>query len=159
MWINVTTGEEFCNLALVETKNLALRLAKHLDEKITLDTPLRINVNGCLNSCGQLQIADTGLRSRIGKWNGKMVEKFELSIGGSLGINAGYATALQGAVPSERVHEVLEDFIKFYKNQRSSQESFHDFVSRLGSEAFQELLNPYMESLVDKLACFWSKSS
>ncbi|MDO0824337.1 hypothetical protein [Desulfosporosinus nitroreducens] len=74
-------------------------------------------------------------------------------IGGSLGINAGFATTLQGAVPSERVYEVLEDFIRFYKNQRSSQESFHDFVSRLGREAVQELLNLYMESL-DKSACF-----
>ncbi|MCB8814305.1 nitrite/sulfite reductase [Desulfosporosinus shakirovi] len=100
------TGKEFCNLAFVETKSLALKLAKHLDEKITLDTPLRIHVNGCLNSCGQLQIADIGLNGTIGKWNGKMVEKFELSIGGSLGINAGFATPLQ-----ERFHP--KEFTRF----------------------------------------------
>ncbi|WP_243450315.1 nitrite/sulfite reductase [Desulfosporosinus sp. Sb-LF] len=141
------TGKEFCNLALVETKEFALRLAQTLDEKVELDTPLRIHVNGCPNSCGQLQIADIGLRGTMGKLNGKTVEKFELSIGGSLGMNAGFATALQGAVSAEKVEEVLEDFISFYKNKRLPQESFHDFVSRFGSQAFQELLTPYTEFL------------
>jgi len=47
-----------------------LRLAKTLDEKVKLDNPLRIHVNGCLNSCGQLQIADIGLRGTIGRLNG-----------------------------------------------------------------------------------------
>ena len=141
------TGKEFCNLALVETKEFALRLAQTLDEKVELDTPLRIHVNGCSNSCGQLQIADIGLRGTMGKLKGKTVEKFELSIGGNLGMNAGFATALQGAVPSEKVEEVLEDFISFYKSRRLPMESFHDFVSRLGSQTFQELLTPYTEFL------------
>jgi len=141
------TGKEFCNSALVETKEFALKLAQSLDQKVKLATPLRIHVNGCPNSCGQLQIADIGLRGTIGKLNGKNVEKFELSIGGTLGMNAGFATALQGAVPAEKVEEVLENFISFYINKRLPEELFHDFVSRLGSQAFQELLTPYTEFL------------
>ncbi|MCO1601937.1 nitrite/sulfite reductase [Desulfosporosinus nitroreducens] len=147
------TGKEFCTLALVETKEFALRLAQTLDKKVKLDTPLRIHVNGCPNSCGHLQIADIGLRGTIEKLNGEAVEKFELSIGGSLGMSTGFATTLQGVIPSDRVHQVLEDFINFYKTQRHFQESFNDFVSRLGTETFQELLNPYIES-PSKLACF-----
>lgn len=147
------TGKEFCNLALVETKEFALKLAQTLDKKVKLDTPLRIHVNGCPNSCGHLQIADIGLRGTLEKSNGRTVEKFELLIGGSLGINSGFATMLQGAVSSDIVHQVLEDFINFYKTQRHFQESFHDFVSRFGTKAFQELLNPYIES-PSELACF-----
>lgn len=139
------TGKEFCNLALVHTKDLALKLAQYLDETIALDTPLRIRVNGCPNSCGQLQIADIGLRGTVGKWKGEKVEKFELSIGGDLGKNAGFATTLKGAVPAEIVHEVVEKFVNFYKRERQLQEPFHDFVARIGIEAFQELLNPYVE--------------
>lgn len=146
------TGKEFCNLALVETKEFALRLAQTLDKRVELDTPLRIHVNGCPNSCGQLQIADIGLRGTLEKLNGKAVEKFELSIGGSLGIGTGFATTLQGAVPSDRVDQVLEDLINFYKTHRYYQESFHDFVSRFGTEAFQDLLNPYIDYL-NKLVC------
>ncbi|EHQ89771.1 sulfite reductase, beta subunit (hemoprotein) [Desulfosporosinus youngiae DSM 17734] len=146
------TGKEFCNLAFAETKEFASRLAQTLGKRVDLDTPLRIHVNGCPNSCGQLQIADIGLRATLETVKGRNAGKFELSIGGSLGMSAGFAATLQGAVPSGRVHQVLEDFISLYKTQRHFQESFHDFVSRVGSETFQELLNPYIEPL-SKLAC------
>ncbi|MCO5386886.1 MAG: hypothetical protein NHB14_15245 [Desulfosporosinus sp.] len=43
--------------------------------------------------------------------------------------------------------------MNFYKTKRHFQESFNDFVSRLGTETFQELLNPYLGSQ-SKLACF-----
>lgn len=138
------TGKEFCNLAPVETKNFALKIAQYLDEKIELDTPLRIHVNGCQNSCAQLHIADIGLRGMLGKWNGETVEKFELSIGGQLGTNASFAISLEGAVNAAQVPEVLEEFIEFYKTNKRHQEEFHDFVSRLGAQAFQDLLNPYL---------------
>ncbi|MBC2723896.1 MAG: nitrite/sulfite reductase, partial [Desulfosporosinus sp.] len=141
------SGKEFCNLALVETKAFALKLSQTLAEKVEVDTPLRIHVTGCPNSCGHLQIADIGLKGTLGKLNGQTVEKFELSIGGSLGINAGFATALQGAIPAEMVEEVLECFIRFYKNSRFPQESFYDFVSRFGIGTFQNLLAPFVDTL------------
>ncbi|MGE4272317.1 MAG: nitrite/sulfite reductase [Desulfitobacterium sp.] len=137
------TGKEFCNLALVETKDFSSKLAQSLDEKVQLDTPIRIHVTGCPNSCGQLQIADIGLRGAIGRQNGKTVEKFELYIGGSLGVNAGFATALKGAVPADKLEEVLLDFINFFKSNKHSHESFHDFAVRHGVGAFQQLLDSY----------------
>ncbi|MCK9907382.1 nitrite/sulfite reductase, partial [Frankia sp. Cpl3] len=51
------TGIEFCNLALVETKERMRQLATFLDEHIELDTPIRMHMVGCPNSCGQRQIA------------------------------------------------------------------------------------------------------
>jgi ferredoxin-nitrite reductase len=138
------TGKEFCNLAVAETKNFALKIARYLDEKIELDTSLRIYVNGCPNACGQLQIADIGLRGMLGKWNGETVEKFEFSLGGHLGIDAGFAIPLEGAVPALLVTEVLEEFIQFYKSNNLQGEEFHHFVSRIGIQAFQGLLNPYL---------------
>lgn len=138
------TGKEFCNLALVETKNFALKLARTLDEKMELDTPLRIHINGCRNSCAQQQIADIGLRGMVGKLEGKTVEKFELSMGGELGLTPVFTTPLQGLVLAEKVHEVLEDFVQFYKDNRLPEESFHDFVSRQGIQEFQQILNPHI---------------
>lgn len=137
------TGKEFCNLALVETKDFASKLVQNLDEKVQLDTPIRIHVTGCPNSCGQLQIGDIGLRGAIGKRNGETVEKFELFLGGSLGIDARFAKALKGAVPVEKVEEVLEELINFYIINRRPQELFQDFVSRLGVEPFQQLLDSH----------------
>jgi len=55
------TGAQFCGLALVETKSNADRVARKLDEMITVDRPLRIHWTGCPNSCGQVQVADIGI--------------------------------------------------------------------------------------------------
>lgn len=139
-YIVTCTGKEFCNLALVETKNTALRIAEYLDQTVKMETPLRININGCPNACGQAPIADIGLRGAVGKVNGETIEKFQLSIGGSLGEKGQFAVPLQGTVPADRVHEVIRSFVKVFQKQKLPQESFSDFVDRVGVEVFQALM-------------------
>lgn len=134
------TGKEFCNLALVETKNTALRITEYLDQTVKMETPLRIHVNGCPNGCGQAPIADIGLRGAVGKLNGETIEKFQLSIGGSLGKNAHFAVPLQGTVPVDRAHEVIRSIVEVFQNQKLPQESFCDFVERVGTAVFQLFL-------------------
>lgn len=136
-YIVTCTGKEFCNLALVETKNTALKIAEYLDQTVKMETPLRININGCPNACGQAPIADIGLRGAVGKLNGETIEKFQVSLGGGLGEKARFAVSLQGSVPSERVHEVLRSFAELFQNQKLPQESFRDFTERVGVEVFQ----------------------
>lgn len=55
------TGAQFCNFAIIETKNRALEIARALDEMVELTRPVRIHWTGCPNSCGQPQVADIGL--------------------------------------------------------------------------------------------------
>ncbi|MBX4341104.1 nitrite/sulfite reductase, partial [Mycobacterium tuberculosis] len=66
-------------MALVETKERMRRIAENLDQKITLDVPVRIHMVGCPNSCGQRQIADIGLQGVLLKTKEKkMVQAFEI---------------------------------------------------------------------------------
>ena len=55
------TGAEFCGLALIETKANAERIAKKLEDLVTVDRPIRIHWTGCPNSCGQAQAGDIGI--------------------------------------------------------------------------------------------------
>lgn len=55
------TGAQFCGLALIETKANAESIMKKLEEKVTVDRPIRIHWTGCPNSCGQVQVADIGI--------------------------------------------------------------------------------------------------
>jgi ferredoxin-nitrite reductase len=144
------TGKEFCNLALVETKNTALRIAEYLDQTIKMETPLRIHINGCPNACGQAPIADIGLRGAVGKVNGEMIEKFQVSIGGKLGENARFAVPLQGTVPANQVHEVVRNFDELFQNQKLPQESFSNFVDRIGVEIFQDEIDQANMELAGK---------
>lgn len=53
------TGAQFCNFALIETKNRALNIIKALEEDLELTRPVRIHWTGCPNSCGQPQVAES----------------------------------------------------------------------------------------------------
>ncbi|MCD9022362.1 nitrite/sulfite reductase [Cohnella silvisoli] len=134
------TGNEFCNLAIVETKEFARRVALYLDEHIQLDEPVRIHFIGCPNSCGQKHIADIGLQGSLVKTPEGMVDAYDIAVGGTLGPGAKFNTALKGRVKSDNVNNVLAQIINFYKDTRQSGESFHQFIERVGIETMQAKL-------------------
>src|SRR5207245_7448008 len=80
------TGIEFCKLAIVETKHRADWLYRELEERLPdFDEPIRINVNGCPNSCTRFQVADIGfMGSLIGASDGTKVDAYQVTLGGHL---------------------------------------------------------------------------
>ena len=65
------TGTQFCNLAVVETKQRAYELLKYLEDKTRIDSPIMLSVSGCPNSCAQYQVADIGLTGTKGAMAGR----------------------------------------------------------------------------------------
>jgi len=136
------TGNEFCNLAIVETKERMVSIASWLDENVQLDNPIRIHVNGCPNSCGQQQIAEIGLQGSLIKTDKGMIDAFDISVGGSLGPDAAFNKKLKGRIPGDRVAPVLGSLIEYYKAHRlNAEEKFHQFVRRVGHESLQAQLD------------------
>ena len=135
------TGIEFCNLAITETKARMLSIANWLDEHVTLDTPIRLHVNGCPNSCGQQQIADIGLQGAKVKTAEGTIDAFDIHVGGSLGPDAAFNQRLKGRVPADRVAPVIAHLIEYYKANRQPGERFHQFVRRVGHAALQAQLD------------------
>lgn len=134
------TGNEFCNLAIVETKERARSLAEFLDDQIELDADIRINVTGCPNACGHKHIADISLQGALVKTPEGMVDAFDVSVGGTLGPGAAFAKTLKGRVKGNDLGPVLVRLISFYKDNRSEEETFHQFFLRVGVDTFQEQL-------------------
>ncbi|RAL24436.1 nitrite/sulfite reductase [Thermoflavimicrobium daqui] len=135
------TGIEFCNLALTETKELMRRTAEFLDQEIEIDQPIRLHVNGCPNSCGQQQIADIGLLGGKMRTKEGMVEAYTISIGGHLHGDGQFNTQLKGRVKSDDVPHVLKGLVLLFKEQKQSNETFTQFMERVGVEPFQERLD------------------
>ncbi|MFN7250117.1 MAG: nitrite/sulfite reductase [Anaerobacillus sp.] len=137
------TGIEYCNLALVETKETTRKLAEYLDDHIQLDVPVRIHMVGCPNSCGQRQIADIGLQGVLMKTKeAGMVEAFEIYVGGTLEKeHAQFNEKLKGRVMSEKLPTVLKDLFKFFKAEKIAGETFYDFVQRVGVATLQGQLD------------------
>ena len=137
------TGIEYCNLALVETKERMRRIAEYLDTKITIDVPVRIHMIGCPNSCGQRQIADIGLQGiKLRTEDRQLVEAFELYVGGTL--EKGFARfneKLTGKINAEQLPFVLERFLTYFKENKKEKENFFSFTERVGITSLQNTLD------------------
>lgn len=140
------TGNEFCNLAVVETKVRAKVVAEYLDEHVSLDSEVRIHFIGCPNACGQKHIADIGLQGSLIRTPEGTVDAFDIAVGGILGPGAKLNRVLKGRVKGDDVGPVLAQLIEYYKENRSVEESFHQFVERVGTEPFQEKLTGILAS-------------
>ncbi|WP_442602669.1 nitrite/sulfite reductase [Paenibacillus sp. KN14-4R] len=140
------TGNEFCNLAVVETKVRAVKVAEYLDEHVELDEEVRIHFVGCPNACGQKHIADIGLQGALVKTPEGMVDAFDIAVGGILGPDAQFNQVLKGRVIGDQVGPVLAKLILFYKDNRSEEETFNQFYTRVGAAAFQEQLTQILAS-------------
>lgn len=140
------TGNEFCNLAVVETKERARIVAEYLDKHVDLDEEVRIHFVGCPNSCGQKHIADIGLQGALVRSPEGMVDAFDIAVGGTLGLNAELNKPLKGRVKGDDVPRVLARLLEFFKENRSEEETFHQFVNRVGIDAFQRKLDEALAS-------------
>ena len=105
------TGAQFCNFALIETKNRALALARALDAEVELTRPVRMHWTGCPNSCGQPQVADIGLMGTKARKNGKAVDGVDLYMGGKVGKDAHLGTCTQKGIACDDLQPFLRNLL------------------------------------------------
>ncbi|TYR78747.1 nitrite/sulfite reductase [Priestia megaterium] len=147
------TGIEYCNLALVETKERMRRIAEDLDRQLILDVPVRFHMVGCPNSCGQRQIADIGLQGiKMRTKDKRMIEAFEIYVGGTLNKGGQLNEKLKGKVEGDQLPDVLLKFLTYFKEQKELGENFHHFYKRIGLEILQEKLTTILEELNEKVS-------
>lgn len=141
------TGIEYCNLALVETKERMKEIANRLDREISLDVPVRIHMVGCPNSCGQRQIADIGLQGIKMKSKDKgLVEAFEIYVGGTLQDDGKLNEKLKGKIEAEHLYSVVKNLLLHFKNTKLPNEAFFNYVERVGLESLQEALDEILQT-------------
>ena len=125
------TGIEFCNLAVAETKNRMIDLVAQLETTSGwYKDKIRIHFSGCPSSCGQHQIADIGFRGAKTKVAGKMVDAYDLFVGGRLGRDSRFNELLKGKILAADVHLVIDSLLKLYASHRQGDEIFSEFLSR-----------------------------
>ncbi len=85
------TGNDYCALALIDTKGEALKLAEALDEKYTITEeaePVRFQISGCPHACGQHRAGEIGLLGARKRIDGAIVDVANIFAGGQLGDDA-----------------------------------------------------------------------
>ena len=105
------TGAQFCNFALIETKNKAVDLIRQLDAELNIPQGVRMHWTGCPNSCGQPQVADIGLMGTKARKDGKTVEGVDLYMGGKVGKDAHLGSCVQKGIPCEDLKSLLTSIL------------------------------------------------
>jgi sulfite reductase (ferredoxin) len=127
------TGIEYCKLAIVDTKARATRLVAELEDRLpTFEQPLTIHLNGCPNSCARIQTADIGLKGQLMiDEHGDQVEGFQVHLGGSLGLQAGFGRKVRGLkVTSAGLTDYVERVVTKFEEQRAPDETFATWANR-----------------------------
>ncbi|MFM7321988.1 MAG: nitrite/sulfite reductase [Armatimonadota bacterium] len=129
------TGNEFCNLALTETKARMIQIVTDLESRVSFDRNLRINMNGCPNGCAQHAVGDIGLqgcKARLA--DGSQVEAYDIHLGGRLGKDRSFTRAIHRKVPAEQVSKALGNLLEAYKAGASGDEEFPAWIRRHTNE-------------------------
>jgi len=104
------TGNEFCKLAVTETKARAREIVEYLEARVQLEEPLRIHVTGCPNTCAQSPIAHIGLQGSKAKVGEETVEAYDVAVGGQLGRDRAFNHFVVRKIPATQIKNRLEQF-------------------------------------------------
>ncbi len=129
------TGSQFCNLAVVETKQRAKEILEYLEAEVELDSPIMLSITGCPNACAHYQIADIGLTGTKALYQGQKVDAYDLYVGGCLGENPEFGKQILPKIPAPVIKQVIAQLVRSYKANRiedtdGEAETFRDFVAR-----------------------------
>ncbi|MEI6913794.1 MAG: nitrite/sulfite reductase [Armatimonadota bacterium] len=128
------TGNEFCNLAVTETKNKMAEVISYLDQNVTWDRHIIINMNGCPNGCGHHWIADIGLQGASTRVGGETVECYDFHVGGGLGEDPAFVRKVARRIGGDEIHIALANVIKAYQSQRKEGETFREWATSISDE-------------------------
>jgi sulfite reductase (ferredoxin) len=129
------TGMQFCRLALTETKAKTTNLVEHLEAKFGNSFPhaFSINLTGCSNACARYQVADLGY---MGSLRGTE-EAYQVFIAGGLDGGHRLGDKLKTVVLAKDLERYNEVVIERFLKERSGNETWREFVLRLGVSQFE----------------------
>ncbi len=109
------TGNDYCGLALIETKGYAIQVARELERRTAgrKIQPLTIHWSGCPAGCGMHQVATIGLQGCRTRLNGEVVDAAHVCVKGQSGPQPVVATDLMYDVPCDRLAEALEPLVSY----------------------------------------------
>jgi sulfite reductase (NADPH) hemoprotein beta-component len=133
-------GGDFCSLANAKSIPIAEAIQQRLDDKVAdLDYlfdigDLAINISGCMNACGHHHVGHIGILG-VDKHG---AEFYQVSIGGSQGLNASLGKVIGPSFAQDEMADVVEQLIETYVDLRDPEEHFIDTVKRVGLNPFKQ---------------------
>jgi sulfite reductase beta subunit-like hemoprotein len=138
-------GTDSCKLGITSSMGLNQAIQERVEAmQITdpLSRQIHIKMSGCPNGCGQHHIGTIGFYGASIKVGDRTMPAYIPHVGGNYeDQNVVFGHRLKVRLPSKRVPEAVERWIRHYEATRASDsETFNEFVERVGTEEFEGLI-------------------
>jgi sulfite reductase beta subunit-like hemoprotein len=135
-------GTDSCKLGI--TSSMGLNQAIHerlvqMEISDELSRRIHIKMSGCPNGCGQHHIANIGFYGASIKVGEHTIPAYIPHVGGAYeGGEVRYGQRLKARLPAKRVPDAIERWVRFYQEERETDEAFNTFAERVGTKGFEE---------------------
>jgi sulfite reductase beta subunit-like hemoprotein len=126
-------GADTCNLAVTQSRGLAVEIGKQLEEAGLADIGgVRVNISGCTNSCGQHHIADIGFSGAERRAHGVAAPGYTMLLGGRV-VNAEIDFGQRATrLPAKNAAVATVRVVRRFADERSAGETFTSWLDRSG---------------------------
>jgi sulfite reductase beta subunit-like hemoprotein len=130
-------GTDSCKLGITSSMGLNEAVQERVEAmNITdeLTRKLNIKISGCPNGCGQHHVASIGFTGASIKVGEHTIPAYIPLVGGVFeGGDIEFGTRLKLRLPSKRVPEAIERWIKQYESDREEGEEWNEYLARIGT--------------------------
>jgi sulfite reductase (ferredoxin) len=126
-------GADTCNLSITQSRGLARAIGDRLEEEGLADIGgVRINISGCMNSCGQHHTADIGFFGAERRAHGKTAPGYQMLLGGYVGQEKIEFGDKALRVPAKNGPEAVIRVVRQFAEGRTVGETFRQWMDRTG---------------------------
>ncbi len=148
--ITACPGTDTCNLGISSSTGIAEELERIIKAEysdLVVDTDLVIKISGCMNACGQHNMANIGYQGMsLKSSDGRVAPALQVLLGGgNLGGGKGVFADKVLKIPSKRGPESLRRILDDYK-QNGGSKDFVEYYADRGKIYFYDLLKDLSES-------------
>ncbi len=143
--ITACPGTDSCKLGVSSSRGLAAHLRNYFIETGVQNEikDFRIKISGCPNSCGQHHIANIGFFGSTKRVGGHSAPFYLVLLGGHMVENASSYGLATGKIHGRYIPTFIEELTGKYTQERNDEETFTDYVARLGKVEIKSILSKY----------------
>ncbi len=143
--ITACPGTDSCKLGVSSSRGLAAHLRSHFIEAGVQNEikDFRIKISGCPNSCGQHHIANIGFFGSSKRVGGHIAPVYLVLLGGHMIENASSYGLATGKIHANYIPAFIEELTGKYVEEKQDDETFTDYVGRLGKVEIKSILSQY----------------
>jgi len=137
-------GTDSCKLGITSSMGVNQAVQERIEAMAITDEltrQLNIKISGCPNGCGQHHVGSIGFTGASIKVGEHTLPAYIPHVGGVFeGGEVKFGTRLKLRLPSKRVPEAVERWIRHYESERNEAEPWNEFVERVGTAELEGLV-------------------